>query len=594
MKLYRQTASSWSWLFGVIRVFLRKRALTTLGVICALVLSRIAKLLAFFLPLKAILLAGSSGVPRYLSFVDPAHKIEWIAGFTVGAFLSYALMLTMDALARRGSEDASAEIHQEANDLVVVGNQRAQAEWCYVTMCETCASMVFALLAISALCVLNLHLALFVAALLVLEFSMSALVMGSRDDVNPGVFRRILEENLAGYLSVLSSVNFLSGFLVILAPFVLGGGEGNILIAILSFVLLRQALANLSDIVRSTVVLSENRQKIDALIFREHQMGAVEHKLQKTLRELFHHAARHARVAEEFEKIGRPALGLRVEWIDPCLRGVSLFNVATGEPDATAHFQLQVFSPNQLHQTENEDFLFRHMPRVRLKAPALATSFAEGPFQCRIYEQGSGEEIAAGAWPECYRTLLAHYWSCQPPKALISAFSASHRLLHDRLSDEMAERMLVAADTGAEQALYERFRTELPAIRDWLRSLPVYVHNPDLGRLTTVRGGDDGGYLVMCWGRWILEPVGAFLPREADDKALSALLDGVRRERSDVAMLTAGQLLLVQRCRQFEDEIGRERYRAALQLAGTLVEEYAAHVDARDPAESRRLDAANS
>lgn len=595
MKLYRQTTSSWSWLFGVIRFFLRKRALTTVGVICAFVLSAIAKLLTFFLPLKVILLAGSSGVPGYLPFVDPEHKAEWIVGLTVAAFASYVLMLAMDALARRWSEDASAEIHEEANQLVVVGNQREQAESYYKTFCELCASAVFALLGMAALYVLDLHLALFLTAMFALQFAFSALVMSGPDDINPGRLRRILEENLGSYLSVLTSLNFLTGFLVILTPFVLTGGEGNILIAILSIVILRQVLGNLSDIVKDTVTLTANRQKIDALLFREHQMGTVEHKLQKTLRELFPRPSRYARIRDELEKCGLSSADLRVDWIDPYMRGVSLFDIVTGTQDANgageAHYQLQIFAPNMIHQMENEDFLFRSMPRARLKAPALTADFAEGPFECRIYEHGNGEEVAPADWAECYRALLVHYWSCQPPKALIGAFSASHKPLQDRLSDEMAGRMSVAVDTEAEQIRYEAFRARLPAIRDWIRSVPLYVHNPDLGRHTTVRS-DDGEIRIMYWGRWTLEPIGAFMPRDTSDKGLTAMLDAVRSERNDVPdTLTPGQLLLMHRCRQFEDEIARERYRAALQLAGTLLEGHTAHVELPTASEPRPRDA---
>lgn len=581
MKLYRQTISAWSWLFSVIRAFLSKRSATTVAVICASVLSRIAKLLAFFLPLKVILLAGSSGVPRYLPFVDPAHKMEWIAGLTAGAFASYALMLAMDALVRRWSEDAGAEIHQEANELVVFMNQQAEAESYYMRFCQVCAGMVFVALGMLVLCVVDLRLALFLTVLVAAQFVFSAFVMSGPDDVNPGAFRRFIEENLGGYLSVLSSLNFLSGFLVILAPFLGTGGEGNILMAILSIVIVRQVLANLSAVVKGTVELSEDRHKINALVFREYQLEKVEHRLQKTLRELFHRSARYVRIREELERCGRPSAGLTVAWVDPFVRGVSLFDISTGGEDrgGTAHYQLQVFPPSQLHQMENEDFLFRSLSRPRLKAPALVTSFAEGPFECRIYEHGTGAGVSAGAWWECYRGLLEHYWSCLPPRGLVSAFSASHPPFHKRLSDEMAGRLNVAVDTEAEEALHAAFQSQLPSIRDWISTLPLYVHNPDINRYGVVHTGD-GDVRVMHWGRWTLEPVGAFLPRGIDESALAAMLGKARRERGDIPDgLTPGQLILVSQCRQLEDEIGRERHKSALQLLPAILDGFATHVE---------------
>src|SRR5690606_19667447 len=113
----------------------------------------------------------------------------------------------------------SAEILQEANDLVVIRDQAAAAETYYMMFCEICASMVFVVLGFAVLYFLNTWLLLFLLGLVVSQFVLSALVMSGPDNVNPGPFRRFIQENLGSYLSVLSSLNFLTGFLVILAPF---------------------------------------------------------------------------------------------------------------------------------------------------------------------------------------------------------------------------------------------------------------------------------------------------------------------------------------------------------------------------------------
>src|SRR5690606_31206416 len=115
--------------------------------------------------------------------------------------------------------------------------------------------------------------------LLVSQFVLSALVMSGPDNVNPGPFRRFIQENLGSYLSVLSSLNFLAGFLVILAPFMVTGFQGNILIAILSILIVRQILTNLAALIKDMAGLSEDRHKINALVFRDHQLERVEHKL---------------------------------------------------------------------------------------------------------------------------------------------------------------------------------------------------------------------------------------------------------------------------------------------------------------------------
>src|SRR5690606_9456503 len=99
MNLFRQTADFLSWFCRIIGRFVRVKRATTLTVVAAAVLSRVTNMLAFLLPLKIVLLAGSDGVPRYFQVIGSIdQKGPWILGLSIGAIACYAATLLLDAL----------------------------------------------------------------------------------------------------------------------------------------------------------------------------------------------------------------------------------------------------------------------------------------------------------------------------------------------------------------------------------------------------------------------------------------------------------------------------------------------------------------
>ncbi len=590
MMLYKSTVSTSQWLSGVLHAFFRKQPVTTTAVIVTSVLSRITKLLAFLLPLKVILLAGSSGVPRYFPFIDPNYKMDWIIWLTAAAFVSYGLKLVMDALAKRLSESGSAEVLQEANELTVIKNQVEEGRIYYMMICQVCASLMFILIGISVLLWLNIKLAGVLAGLMLSQYMFTAWAMNGSDNVDPGKLRRFIQESTGNYLSILVSLNFLLGFLVILAPFMSEGATGNILVAILSFVITRQILGNSASIIKYTTSMASEYHKVNALVFRDYQLEKMLGKLDRTFKDLFHKSVRQVSVHRELEQSGRRRDDVDVQWTDSAIKGVYIFNISTENMEGREHelYQLQVTSPRIIHQVEYEDFLFRSISRGRLKAPELLSCYKEGPFECRIYDHGSGAMVSDQEWRNAYFGLLEHYWSCQPPKSLITSYTASHLLLDSRLNSELLERLGVAVDRESEARTLSALQSQISHIRDRVASMPLYVNNLYADRYNVVRYDTDD-YRMMYWGRWTLEPIGAVLPRALNLDRLNDMLGNASKSRSDChAPIAIDHLLLVSLCKQFVDKIDRERYKSALRVGEHILKKLSTPDMGHAGAEGRR------
>ena len=577
MHLSSEISKFATWRTEVMRAFREVCPTATNVVIAATAVAGVTRLLAFFLPLKVILLAGSPGVPRYFPFIDPADEFAWTIGLALGAVLCYLLTLLLDRLAERVSARASGEVLQGANEMAVLKNQESVAQGYFARFCGTSANRLFVAAGAIAMGVLNPPVFALVLVLLIGQYLLTLWGLSGDDDVTPGWFKGYIQRELGNYLAILSAVNFFAVFLGILAPFVLGVG-GNILVAIISLLIFRQAHGALASYAREAVQLTVEKAKINALVFRDHQLERRrELRQNRALREVFAKPERqriaHAVLAPHLDEAAAETMA--VCWADSTMRPIFTFTIRVEGGAAEyspLYYQQQVYPSGSVQELDNEAFLFRHVPRARLWAPDEIEQFREGPFTCRICEFGDGELLSRREWSRWWPRTLRELWSLAPPARLVTDYNASRPLLHQRLDDDKIGRLQVAVDDDEEAEVLARLQALMPALREQVRALPLYIYNPDLGAATTVRTGTDG-IRIMRWGRWALEPVGGGYQDLQQQSELIDFLPTLASARSDVdADFTADHVRLAGRVRVLEYNIGRENFKTALANARQIIE----------------------
>lgn len=562
------------WLVKMLRTLSGARPVATLAVVGMLGAGRILNILAFFLPLKVILLAGSESVPRYFqTFIDPEQKTAWIIWLTVAAFVSFAVTLVLDRSASRTANIAGAEVAAAASELSVVKNQDAQAQAYFGQICGVAAYLLFMAIGFLVGMMLNPPVFLAVAGLLGLQFMFSSWAL--RPAVAGGFVGRIREfasGSPRDFTKILSSTGFLVGFLVILHPFLLGDGQ-NILVAILSLVLLRQTLNILPSIVGDSVSLARSRHKVDALVFPQVHFQTPERKDRRALRDAFRKYDREADVRGLLSSNGLDVQEVEVTWADCAIRGLIAFIVRAEltKSENFRYFQLQVFAPQVVSRLEDEQFLFGHLPRRALNAPRLVDRFSKAGFACQLMEFCDGRGITAADWPASQEALLLSHWSCVPPDGLLQAFASSRGFLGKRLNGDVVARLEVAADRAENVDALATFESGLPEIKGLLNRMPIYVHNTHLNRENVVEQSN-GELLVMSWTAWTLEPIGATLPRRVPTGKLKEWVAELRTHREDIPPdYSPNHLRLASACFELERAITREKFNQGMKLVHRIL-----------------------
>lgn len=573
MSQLRETFRLFAWFGQILSAFLRVKRGTTLAVIASSVIGRVTQLLAFILPLKIILLAASEGVPGYFQrFILLEDKAVWIAGLSGIAVTFYVVTLVLDAITKRLSRTGALEVLQGANEMAIVGNHREQAQDVFARVTQITARMLFGVAGLIAIAFLNGTLFVYLVGLFAAMFAFTAWALRNDDPVRRTSLAAFIRDNRGNYLRVLSSISFLSGFLVILYPFLMGVSV-NTLVAIALIILMRQVFNALVEAINEGIRLAHRKQLVNTLVFRDHQLLPSEAREYRALRDVFKKNRRQQIVARALTGVLDVREPVEVHWSDAGGRGITVFVVAVMLKDASSRrLQLRVFSPRSAHLPENEELLFRHIPREKLHAPPLLARISEQSFACQICDSGQGELAPLDKWQAVQHSLNQDISICQPPAGLIDAYNASHPMMHDRLSEELIARLEVAVDNDAEAAILSRLQTLLPLICTQLARLPLQLINPDLTR-DNVLVAAEGQFYIMNWGRWALEPIGVELAGRAGHKRLAAVLDIMRKSRTDIpANLKPDHLNLARKCRELENSIMQGRYKAALRVATKINE----------------------
>lgn len=527
--------------------------------------SQITHLLAFFLPLKIVILLGSDGMPRYFPPVlvqfDRDFLVMILGVATVGCFVAHTLA---ERLIDRVTRSAAHLLVERNKKMVLFENQDQVAERAYQGFARALAGLVFCLLALIALAWVYPEMAVVMGGYIAL---VTAFVLGccSRSERARGW----VSANLSSLMGNLSAVGFFCVFGYLVVDFVLFDPPG-ILMAILSILAGRQSFGRVAAAVGALYRLYSQRDKLDAIFFHGRPL-VVADKPGPFWRCLApgERGRWVAPLLQEFCGIEAPdpkGIDKTLEWLQPATPNVGAFTYRQDD----SVWMVKLFAQKSRGARRHEATLLADAPRG-LPAPKFQGTSQFDAFPCGVYRLEPGKVVSAQNYSSARLRVYSELLSVEIPLSLTRRYLRSMSTLPYRMSVAWLDRLEVAVVTSEQRKSLAGLRRYWQKLGSLLGSIPLAIYTPSIkpGLLWQVEASSN--LIVLHWERWSLEPAGAGWP--VGDKAFDQLVEAheqARNCRKSLHDCPFDHLVLAALTYEFERNVKSQKLDIAAETASRL------------------------
>ncbi len=580
MNLFQATRDQLNWLISLGRKVRKLTPREAAGGIGVFLISQLFLVLSLFLPLKAILLLATEGVPWYLGgLVTIDTKDLMVIGIAIAAIISYGLHHLFGWLVGRMIGRGSRRILDNSKKLHLFDNQADFARDGYLRLIRAIASGLLVGLAFTLGLYLNPLLFALLAGLLVVEFITLHYLLKSKTHLGQAL-DEVFSTKTNVPCNILSASNFLIGFGLLLAQF-LAVEQRNVIVAIISILLIRQIMQRINIGIQDLVFLARNRLRLNALFYTSIQYTPTTDKRQDAFLATLTIPERNRWLASALAQVlEQPVGGVESTWIDSGMPGIvhleTVVSLADGgNPAGSKSTQRSLFikcyNKTRARLAAHEIQLFTAMPDGLCGSPSYRGSVFIGENRILVFDSLPERQPTRRQWNPLILKAPFQLWSVPPDSELVRAYLRTHPTITSRLKPEMFAYMRLAAETETDRQQLNRFMAAWPVLSETVEGLPLVIKNPNL-TFQSCRVDATGAPVFFVWHNWTIEPMGCEAslanknPAELE-KALSEWAEtAVSRPKP-----TVDNLVLVARLFQLEVALKQNRLRQALEISGAIV-----------------------
>ena len=555
----RQSAVRWLVSLGgrLVRVV---PAFTLYSVIATLV-SQVALLLAFLLPLKVILLLGSDGIPAYFpSQFQLLDRQTLILGLSGIAVLLFLLHLLAERVIAACVAAGARKLLLRSRKMTLFENQDEMATKSYQRFARGLASLSFLGFSTPLLLWLNPRLGLVFIAYVMLVIAGCWFGATLREDFRTSWIR--ITSLLAGCGFLICFSYMVAEFLWMLPP--------SVLVAVICLLLVRQAFRHVVSAAVDLWGMTDKRRQLSALFFHGQRLVESPRHAFEGVWSLIELADRNRWLRQVLSEVtGRECEVSAVRWLQLGINDVIGYRVivhAAGEENC---FLVKVYADKRSAWAKHEATLLTTKQRLP-SLQFIGATAVDDRYHCHVFLLGDAEQVYGKELNACNDILCAKLLCCEPDEQLQTLFLRSKPTLIQRLDKDVLKRMYyLFADTDYLEAL-RCFEEYFDSIRGQVGSLPMVFVNPDNRRGLIFQ--NEGGEVAAChWARWSLEPVGSGWP--VNLRGLASLEEGYAAavaQRKDMAEVSLAQVKLAALLFAFESRSRQHDYVGAADLLETI------------------------
>lgn len=551
MRVLNSMVASIEWYLRIVKKFITFKPLWTYAVITLLLLSQIAVLVAFVLPMKVIILLGTATIPTY--FPDPM-----VAVGREKLIISLSLVAVVFYLLHVGANKLSAGlVVAYANRLLVQSGKtktyraiNSSAKSSYDQITRSLSGVVFFVVSFSGVWWFYPNLAILFVCYLALVIMFMLFFYEKLAAAN---------KQLSEMMNVVSALGFLTCFGFVVTDFLLPIAPPSLFIALITFILTRQILAIGTQAIATIDRLNLSKVKIAELFYEGYSSGTVKESKRSVFNTL-------ASINERAEWLSALVVEICEEdviyqssvWVESGVRGVMAFEVITSDTqhDELGYLYFKVFDRYRTNLALEESTLLSECELSDFAAEYLGQTEVQG-YICHVF---SLDELApVKQLVKAQHRLSGLLMETQLPNSFFDSYARTHPFLWQRLERDVVDQLRSFA-SEKDQEILTTFGTVFPELISVLEKLPCQIV---LGAISSemMRVNSAAEPRVLSFPNWKVEPVGYGLSsKERDREAVLNAIVEAKNTRSELESLHQSSFLLSSVVAQFENNFNAERY----------------------------------
>lgn len=560
MTLGQLIKSSIGWCISLNVKFIRNAPLSTFLVQTLNLTSQVFMLLAFFLPLKVIILLGSEHIPNY--YPQALHEVPknyLIFTLSAGAGLCYILHVACELTTNFICRKLATNILLRNAKLNLPENQKRLAIYAYTRFSRAMASGVFFALSIILLAAIYPILSFVISAYVISCVSLLAILYNSLMSI-----QKKLETHYSPVVSFCSAFGFLLTFFFLVIDFVYLN-QSNILIAVLAIIILRQGLQRLVGMINDIIGLRIQHRQLNFLFYSS--LAPDNHLPHaRGLDRLDNTESRNSLIEEVLRQMKLEApKEFDAEWHQLALRDIYGFKITARNSKAPPPLLVKVFGDN-LSSLATEEHILISM-QDGLPALPFKMQYKTDNIYCHVFELNQSTKLTNREYPEAVKAVAQQLLMLEPSHELVTYSEKKRSYLEQRLNQNMVNSLLLACSNEEETVNIKEISSRLEFIKATLSSLPRQIVPTDITTATLLSSPPN--YVVSHWSNWRIEAAGCGWPTTQKEKLFEALNNCQRASLSNVA---ANKVWLAALIHMLERCITGKDYSAALALTYEVID----------------------
>ncbi|SPO60159.1 conserved membrane protein of unknown function [Pseudomonas inefficax] len=562
MKLQHHIRSTLGWCLSIGIKLLRVVPFTTITVQITTLASQFFLLLAFFLPLKVIILLGSEKIPNYFpSAFQVLKKNHLIVSLSAAAAVCYVLYLLSELLiAYRCRQGARALLLRSAK-LNMFENQEKIAVYAYSRFTRAMAAALFFVISTMTLLIIypKLLVVVFGYTVLATLLCITAYNFSPKAQVH-------FQQNHSNILNALSATGFLLSFFCLVADFLYFPHQ-RIFHAVIAVLVMRQALQRLTSMVQDVVSLRMQHRQINAMFFQSQPLLEQRQNNQQ-LECLLSPSSREAWAETLMGQAGvDTSNGLQISWHQIDAVDVYAFHITVLDNENPQEYLAKLFGNNIATLAEQERLLLKYQPDL----PSLKWlgHYLLHGVDCHLFRLNGHKKLIRRQIGDGVVAINEQLLRCEPARELILRFSRTRPYLEQRLDRNIIEPLRFVCSTPEEADKVERLLDSFELIVGRLNDLPRQIVSLDITSEALLVSASHQ-YQLSHWSSWRIEAVGSNWP-VGEKERLCKAIEAARSQRPSLVNTTTDDIVLSAFMYSFEKFLLRKDYPAALRLLDDIL-----------------------